>query len=64
MQEDSLLVARLGLPDGSFIAREHDEIYVNLANRMKITGMNQVWVAVITFIRLKKGIRVFGGPAR
>ena len=26
---------------------------MNLANRMKITGMNQVWVADITFIRLK-----------
>jgi len=31
----------------------HDEIYVNLANRLKLTGPNQVWVADITFVRLK-----------
>lgn len=43
MREDSLLVARLGLPNGSFVAGECGEIYVNLANRMKITGMNPVW---------------------
>lgn len=32
---------------------DHGEIYVNLANRLKLTGPNQVWVADITFGRLK-----------
>jgi len=30
------------------------EVYLNLASRMKLRGMNQLWVADITYIRLKK----------
>lgn len=34
--------------------RDCGEISVNLANRLKLTGPNQVWVADITFVRLKR----------
>ena len=54
MREDNFvgteLHQRLGdLPDPG----DRGEIYINLANRLKLTGPNQVWVADITFVRLK-----------
>ena len=30
------------------------EVYLNLASRMNLTGMNQLWIADITYIRLRK----------
>jgi putative transposase len=53
MREDNLLAVRhrdlLGRTDwdGDF------EIYLNLASRLKISGPNQVWIADITYVRLK-----------
>ena len=54
MREDNLLTARSASPSGSSDARGQGEIYMNLANRMTITGTNQLWVADITFIRLQR----------
>jgi putative transposase len=53
MREDNLLAVQ----PRSFVATtksDHKlEVYLNLARRMKLTGMDQLWVADITYIRLK-----------
>jgi transposase InsO family protein len=53
MREDNLL----GIEPKAFIATtqsDHDrEVYLNLAKRMKLTAINQLWVADITYIRLR-----------
>ena len=55
MREDNLVGTELQLSlDNLTGQRDHGEIYVNLANRLKLTGPNQVWVADITFVRLKR----------
>ena len=55
IREDNLVGTELQLSlDNLTGQRDHGEIYVNLANRLKLTGPNQVWVADITFVRLKR----------
>ena len=53
MREDNLLAVQ----PRSFVATtksDHKlEVYLNLARRMKLTGMDQLWVADITYIRRK-----------
>jgi transposase InsO family protein len=53
MREDNLLAVQ----PKSFVATTDSghqlEVYLNLARRMKLTGINQLWVADITFIRLR-----------
>ena len=54
MREDNLLAVQ---PRAFVVTTDSDhelEVYLNLASRMKLTGMNQLWVADITYIRLKK----------
>ena len=53
MREDNLLAVQ----PRQFVLTtksEHKlEVYLNLARRMKLTGIDQLWVADITYIRLK-----------
>jgi len=53
MREDNLLALQ---PRQFVVTTEshHElEIYLNLALRMKLTGIDQLWVADITYIRLR-----------
>jgi putative transposase len=53
MREDNLLAVQ----PKQFVTTTNSshalEIYLNLARRMKLTGIDQLWVADITYIRLK-----------
>ena len=54
IREDNLLAVQ---PRAFVVTTDSDhefEVYLNLASRMKLTGMNQLWVADITYIRLQK----------
>jgi putative transposase len=54
MREDNLLAVQ---PRAFVVTTDSDhefEVYLNLASRMKLTGMNQLWVADITYVRLQK----------
>ena len=54
MREDNLLAVQ---PKSFVITTDSDhelEVCLNLASRMKLTGINQLWVADITFIRLHR----------
>jgi transposase InsO family protein len=53
MREDNLLAVQ---PRAFVVTTDaqHDlEVYLNLAHRLTLTGVNQLWVADITYIRLK-----------
>ena len=50
MREDNLLAVQ---PRAFVVTTDSDhelEVYLNLARRMKLTGVNQLWVADITYI--------------
>jgi putative transposase len=54
MREDNLL----SVEPKAFVATTNSdhrwEVYLNLASRMKLTAINQLWVADITYIRLRQ----------
>ncbi len=54
MREDNLLSVQ---PKAFVVTTQPDhesEVYLNLAKRMKLTAINQLWVADITYIRLRQ----------
>ncbi len=53
MRKDNLLAVRRRRFVVTTDSNHKFEVYLNLASRMKLTGMDQLWVADITYIRLK-----------
>jgi putative transposase len=53
MQEDNLLAIRYRKYVLTSNSRHECEVYLNLAARMTLTGINQLWVADITYIHLR-----------
>ena len=53
MREDNLLALRRRKFILTTNSRHECEVYVNLATRLTLTGINQLWVADITYIQLR-----------
>ena len=54
MRQDNLLAVQ---PKAFLVTTDSDhdfEVYLNLASRMTLTGVNQLWVADITYVRLHR----------
>ena len=54
LREDNLLAVQ---PQAFVVTTDSDhgfEVYLNLAGRMKLTGINQLWVADITYVGLHR----------
>jgi putative transposase len=53
MKEDNLLAVQPKAFVTTTNSQHELEVYLNLASRMKLTGIDQLWVADITYIRLQ-----------
>jgi putative transposase len=53
MRKDNLLALRRRRFVVTTDANHKFEVYLNLARRMKLTGIDQLWIADITYLRLK-----------
>jgi putative transposase len=53
MRKDNLLALRRRRFVVTTNSNHKFEVYLNLARRMKLSGLDQLWVADITYIRLK-----------
>jgi putative transposase len=54
MREDNLLAVRSQAFVATTDSAHELEVYLNLASRMHLSGINQLWVADITYIRLQR----------
>jgi transposase InsO family protein len=54
MREDNLLSLRHRHYVITTDSQHHLEVYLNLASRMQLTAINQLWIADITYIRLER----------
>jgi putative transposase len=59
MQEDNLLAVRRRKFILTTDSRHDLPVYMNLAARMQLSGIDQLWVADITYIRLREGFVYF-----
>jgi len=53
MREDNLLAVQPRAFVVTTDSKHELEVYLNLASKLKLTGLNQLWVADITYIRLQ-----------